>query len=315
MLEVVVAVIVDALGRILISRRGEHTHLAGYWEFPGGKVEAGESLTEALSRELYEELGIQIQTVSPFCQIKHHYPQKTVRLNVFYVTRWQGSPHGREGQPLQWSQYQALSTLPFPEANTEIIRRLSLPQEMAITPEKFASRMQWAELFRATQVQLAAGIKLFQLRLPDLSEADFSEVGMEMKTIIAPSGGLLFANWNGVSQYPAWADGVHLTSSALMRLSGLASHKVEGQWAGASCHNVQELERAVDMALDYVLISPVRQTPSHPGAVNLGWENFKALSDQCWLPSFALGGVMREDRALAIESGAYGVAGISGFWH
>ena len=98
---VAVGIVADSAGAILIARRPDHAHQGGLWEFPGGKVEAAESVATALQRELHEELGIAVQAAEPWLQIRHAYPDKTVLLDVWRVTAWRGEPHGREGQPLR----------------------------------------------------------------------------------------------------------------------------------------------------------------------------------------------------------------------
>lgn len=121
---VAVGIVADAAGAILITRRPDHAHQGGLWEFPGGKVEAAESVETALRRELHEELGITVQAAEPWLQIRHAYPDKTVLLDVWRVTAWRGEPHGREGQPLQWASSLELADLAFPAADEPIVARL-----------------------------------------------------------------------------------------------------------------------------------------------------------------------------------------------
>ncbi len=121
---VAVGVLIDAEGRVLVSRRAPDADQGGLWEFPGGKVEARESVGDALRRELEEELGVQIEDSEPLMAIEHDYGDKQVRLYVHRVTRWQGEPRGREGQPLAWQFPTDLGRWPFPAANTSILVRL-----------------------------------------------------------------------------------------------------------------------------------------------------------------------------------------------
>ncbi len=123
---VAVGIVVDATGAILIARRPDHVHQGGLWEFPGGKVEAGETAETALRRELHEELGIVIQAAEPLLEIRHSYPEKIVVLDVWRVTAYHGEPHGREGQPLLWIMPEALADFGFPAADGPIIARLRL---------------------------------------------------------------------------------------------------------------------------------------------------------------------------------------------
>ena len=121
---VAVGIVADASGAILIARRPDHAHQGGRWEFPGGKVEADETVATALQRELQEELGITVQAAEPWLQVRHAYPDKTVLLDVWRVTAWQGEPHGREGQPLRWALPAELTDFAFPAADELIIARL-----------------------------------------------------------------------------------------------------------------------------------------------------------------------------------------------
>ncbi len=123
-IRVAVGIIADANGAILITRRPDHVHQGGLWEFPGGKVEADETVETALRRELHEELGIAVQAVEPLLRVRHSYPDKTVVLDVWRVTAYHGEPHGREGQPLAWALPEKLADFTFPAADEPIIARL-----------------------------------------------------------------------------------------------------------------------------------------------------------------------------------------------
>jgi len=121
---VAVAVIVNSDGHILIAKRPEHVHQGGLWEFPGGKVETGESLELALKRELKEELGIELQACEPLLEIHHDYPDKQVFLDVWSVTGFSGDAYGREQQPVLWIEPEQLFEYDFPEANQPIVALL-----------------------------------------------------------------------------------------------------------------------------------------------------------------------------------------------
>jgi 8-oxo-dGTP diphosphatase len=123
---VAVGIVADPTGAILITRRPNHVHQGGRWEFPGGKVEATESVEAALHRELHEELGIVVQAAEPWLQIRHAYSDKTVLLDVWQVTVWHGEPHGREGQLLQWVTPARLADFAFPAADEPIVAGLRL---------------------------------------------------------------------------------------------------------------------------------------------------------------------------------------------
>lgn len=118
---VAVGVIVADDGQILIALRAEQRHQGGLWEFPGGKVEAGETVQQALDRELSEELGIAVIAASPLIVIEHDYADKSVCLDVWWVDKFNGIAEGKEGQPIKWVSKQALSDYAFPQANHAIV--------------------------------------------------------------------------------------------------------------------------------------------------------------------------------------------------
>ena len=109
-------------------------------------------------------------------------------------------------------------------------------------------------------------------------------------------------------------DGVHLDSRTLMSIESVFTLKQKEKLVSASCHNAEELKTAEKMGLDFAVLSPVKQTSSHPQAEALGWEQFEQLSDQVSSPVYALGGLDQDDVEEAWSRGAQGVAGISGFW-
>lgn len=120
-LHVAVAVIVDRRHRVLVSQRPANVHQGGLWEFPGGKVEHGEGVADALSRELDEELGIVVERSTPLLQVRHDYPERVVLLDVHVVWEFSGQPRGLEGQPVQWLSAPQLDARVFPAANGPII--------------------------------------------------------------------------------------------------------------------------------------------------------------------------------------------------
>lgn len=127
-IHVVAAVIVHPDRQsIFISRRADHLHQGGLWEFPGGKVEAGESVESALARELFEELDIRVENAQPFMEVSHNYPDKQVFLDIWQVDSFTGTARGKEGQQCRWVGLQELHNdqlFEFPAANQPILQRL-----------------------------------------------------------------------------------------------------------------------------------------------------------------------------------------------
>jgi 8-oxo-dGTP diphosphatase len=301
--EVAAAVIERADGAVLLAQRPTGKVYAGYWEFPGGKVEAGEPVADALARELHEELGIEVRDSYPWLTRVFTYPHATVRLNFRRVTRWKGEPHPREDQAIAWQRLDAPMVDPMLPANAPVLASLRLPREYAITD---AARLGVARMLVLLERRLAGGLGLLQVREPGLSQ---SERDSFTKSAIA------LAHRHDckvlVKQPFPGADGLHYTAADLAALT----HKPEGAGlVAASCHSRPELERAMALELDFALLGPVRQTASHPGAASLGWETFTKLVDGSTLPVFAIGGMAPADCEDAWRAGAHGIAMVSAAW-
>ncbi|MFT5084042.1 MAG: 8-oxo-dGTP diphosphatase [Lentisphaeria bacterium] len=121
---VAVGVIRNAEALTCVSLRPQHVHMGGLWEFPGGKVEAGESVFAALARELNEELSLRIAASEPLMQVSFQYPDKAVLLDVHLVTGFSGEAVGNEGQQVRWVDKKTLASLTFPQANAAIVERV-----------------------------------------------------------------------------------------------------------------------------------------------------------------------------------------------
>lgn len=307
-IHVAVAVIRDVHGRILISRRPDHVHQGGRWEFPGGKVEAGESVLDALKREVREELDIGIQAEEPLIRVPHHYPDKTVLLDVWDVRVWSGQPHGREGQPVQWVEPQALNDLSFPEANLPIIRAAQLPDQYLITPEPGDPVRFLEQLERA----LKTGIELVQLRIKQHQHEETAGLIENATGLCHQHGARLLVNVGGDIHADLNADGVHLTSAQLNTLK--QRPLPVDKWVGVSCHTHAELVRAGELGLDFAVYGPVKATASHPDANPIGWAQFAAGCDMATLPVYALGGMQSGDVTTSRRHGGQGIAAIRALW-
>lgn len=305
--DVVAAVILQPDGRFLLARRPEGKPYAGYWEFPGGKVEAGESLPHALARELHEELGIEVERAWPWLVRHFDYEHASVKLHFFRVAGWHGEPHGREGQLLAWQAPGAVGVAPLLPANGPILQALALPPILAISQiaelgeEVFMTRLQGA---------LGRGLKLIQLREKALSPLQLESVARRVVTLAHAHGARVVLNGGVELAVKVGADGVHLTAAALMALDA----RPQVGLVGASCHSAAELERAAQLGLDFVQLSPVLPTKSHPGAATLGWDGFAALVRDCPLPVYALGGMGAAQLGVAREMGAHGIAMLRTAW-
>lgn len=307
---VAAGVVRDEQGRILLAQRPPGKHLAGTWEFPGGKCEPGESGHEALARELREELGIQVQESAPLLSLTHAYPEKTVRLMLREVCSWRGQPVGLEGQPLRWARLEEMADLPMPAADRPMIRVMELEPRYAITPDP--DQVGGIDGFiEAWRHRLDAGYRLLQLRADSLDRSALSDLAGRCAELARDYGARWLLNGPVEIALASAADGVHLNASALMRE---ARRQVpETLLLAATCHSVEELERAGELGADFVCLSPVRTIRPDSRFEPLGWPGFAALCRHSPVPVLALGGVSAADLETARGQGAYGVAGISAF--
>ena len=306
---VAAAAIFDDQGRVLISQRPAHVHQGGLWEFPGGKLEAGETAVNALCREIYEELGITVQAARPLIRIKHDYPDKAVLLDVWRVDDFAGKPAGCEGQAIEWVVVDNLRDYLFPVANIPIIMAASLPDRYLITPE---AGLDHCHFLDALERVLARGISLVQLRARQLSTADYRTLVPAVLHRCRQANARLLLNAEPALAAATGVDGVHLSSARLMALSvrPLGTEYL----VGASCHTQEEVRHAGVLGLDFIVVSPVQQTTSHPGAQLLGFGGLQHLTEQAILPVYALGGMRPSDMDTAFLHGAQGIAAISGLW-
>ena len=298
--EVAAAVIQRADGAFLLARRPAGKVYAGYWEFPGGKVEAGEVAERALARELHEELGIDACTAYPWLTRVFTYPHATVRLNFFRVTEWKGDPHPREDQAIAWQRFDAAPAEPMLPANAPVLAALALPHEYAITDAQGRGK---APMLASISARLESGLKMLQVRdkeLPDREAFACAVVGLARSR-----GAKVLINGG-----PDIADGIHYTAAQLMRLG----ERPRKGLAAASCHDAVELQRAMALELDFAVLGPVRATPTHPGAATLGWEGFARIARGASIPVYAIGGMRRADLESAWRAGAHGVAMVNGAW-
>jgi 8-oxo-dGTP diphosphatase len=306
-LEVAAAVVQRSDGEFLLAERPAGKPYAGWWEFPGGKIEAGESPYHALVRELHEELGIEVDVAHPWLTRVYSYPHATVRLHFFRVVSWHGEPHGQENQRLSWQYPDAVSVTPLLPANGPILRALVLPPVCAIT---HAAELGVEPFLERLQVVLQQGVKLIQVREKAMDAATLRAFAAEVVLRAHAHGARVVINGDASLAREVGADGVQLNSAQLMALTA----RPELMLVSASCHDRRELERAAELDLDFALLSPVLPTLSHPGAPVLGWEGFARLAKDLPMPVYALGGVSRADLDEAWRHGAHGIAMLRGAW-
>ena len=304
-IEVVAAVITRPDGSFLLGQRPAGKVYAGFWEFPGGKIEPGEAPLTAVARELNEELGIEVRSAWPWLTRDYDYAHAAVRLRFFRVTAWSGTPHGRENQRFAWQMPGSITVDPLLPANGPILRALSLPPVYAITHAgELGSREFLARLDRA----LAGGLKLVQVREKAMSADTLLRFCGEVTRRAHAAGARVLVNGDATIAQRAGADGVHLASAQLGQPRPAAG------LVGASCHDAAELARAQALGADFAVLGPVLPTPSHPGAAGIGWNGLAALLKDCTLPVYALGGMKPQDMEAAWRCGAHGISMMRGAW-
>jgi 8-oxo-dGTP diphosphatase len=305
--EVAAAVLTQADGRVLLAQRPPGKPYAGYWEFPGGKVEAGEALEAALARELHEELGIYARQPCRWITRVFEYPHARVRLNFFRVFAWDGEPHPHEGQVFSWQRPDAVEVTPLLPANAPILKALSLPAVLGIS---HAESLGVDSFLARLDIALASGLRLVQLRDKSLADDERLHLACETVRRAHARGARVLVNGSVELAHAAGADGVHLDAAA----AAAQTTRPACDWVGVSCHNAAELAHAAALDADFALLSPVLPTLTHPGAPTLGWEAFAALTAASPIPVYGLGGLDRDDVVLAQSHGAHGVALLRGAW-
>ncbi|HSC76472.1 MAG TPA: Nudix family hydrolase [Pseudomonadales bacterium] len=308
LVHVAVAVIENDNGDILIAKRPDHLHMGGFWEFPGGKVEAGETVLLALQREIHEEVALDIHAAQPLLQIPFQYPDKKVLLDVWHVKNFFGVAQGCEGQQIVWVSRTELCQYEFPPANRAILTALRLPDRLLITGEF----LDVAECLQRTRTALEKhGIRAVMLRAHQLTPAAYLQLANEMAPLCQQHNAQLLLN-TAAESFIGQAEGLHLSSPRLQdcRERPVSTH----QLFGASCHNQAEIEQALALGADYLLLSPVLPTSTHPDALPLGWDGLAALLTQCPVPVFALGGLTDQHLQSIKALGAFGIAGIAAWW-
>ena len=311
-IDVAVGVLIRDDGRFLLAQRPAGKPMPGCWEFPGGKLEEGESVFDALVREFDEELGVPITDAHPWAQRVVVYPHATVRLHFWRsfgrANEWHGEPSSREGQAFRWEHIDHLTTDPWLQGAMPVKRWMQLPEIYAIS---HVAAMGVDRFLARLDRRLASGvIKLLELREPELDASSFASLFDEVHARCASHGARLLVNSTHPRTLWSRADGVHLTARDLMRIDV----RPDVDWCIASCHDADELARASAFGFDAAVLGPVAPTASHPGGEVLGWDRFAAIAQKTAIPVYAIGGMTTDDLTRAIAAGAHGVAMIRAAW-
>lgn len=305
---VAVAIIINKFNEVLISLRPDHVHQGGFWEFPGGKLEKNESVFDALKREISEELDILVLQAKPYKIIRHDYSDKKVVLDVWLVSDFKGEARGAEGQQIKWIDIKDLKPEIFPVANRSIIKALQLPDRYMITGE-FKDH---GDFLNRLEIGLKKGIKLVQLRCKNCTTDEYLSLVSESILLCESYQSTLLLN-SAVDLFKkTHAHGLHLTGKQLQKFE---SRPVDKEFLlSVSCHTLNDIKKAKILSADIILLSPVKETKSHPGVAGIGWELFSELISNNDIPVYALGGMTPDDIDKARVAGAQGIAAISCFW-
>lgn len=298
-----------AAGLVLVARRPSGGDAGGLWEFPGGKREAGEAPFDALARELDEELGVRVMAARPLIAVPFDYPGKCILLDAWTVDAWEGEPFPHEHQALRWATLPELDALSMPLADRPVVAALRLPHRYLMTPDWPLSRA--ADLRDGLLRSVAEGIRLIRLRLPQWPVEALQRFVSDLLPDLREEGTQLLASDVHTALHGGF-HGVHLSATTTLRLSKRPLPTT--QWFAVSCHDAAEVGHAVRIGADFITLSPVNATASHPLAKPMGWSVFQSLASQCPLPVYALGGLGAADLAAAHENGAQGIAGIGRLW-
>jgi 8-oxo-dGTP diphosphatase len=289
--DVAVGIARDANGRVLVAERTARQISAGYWELPGGKIDAGETPAQAAARELTEEVGIAARTLRPWIVYDHAFTLKRVRLHFFRIDAWTGTPHGREGQRIAWIDPADPAVEPILPSNRRVLAALGLPPVYAVSPGGDARD---AEGFIALlPALLRRGVRLIRVREPHLTPDVRSAFARRAVELAGSAGARIVLSGSVLEAARAGVTGVHSCSRELRRLSARPPVDL---WL-VTCHDAVEAARAVELGADAVVLDRAR----------LGAERAGALAAALPVPAFFAGGLTPNDVPAAQRAGAAGV--------
>lgn len=304
-MDVACGVLIDG-ERILIARRPQGKIGAGKWEFPGGKIEPGETPQMALVRELNEELGVRVTASESLARLRHSYRDRTIRLDTWRVDLFQGVPRPCEGQQLAWVRPADAARYDLLASSWRVLSALQLPRHYVVTPP-LAEPGCWLPRLGG----LPAGAWL-RLRRPGLGDDAYTTLAARVASACRSCGVALVVDRVAALGVGRGAAGLHLNGR---RLSACETRPVgHDVICIASVHNAREVARAHALGMDAVVLSPLRPTTTHPQAAPLGPGVFREMVAGAGLPVYALGGVGPADLQTVRGLGAFGVAGVSAYW-
>jgi 8-oxo-dGTP diphosphatase len=301
--DVAVGVLRAPDGRVLLTERKAGKDAAGFWELPGGQIEPGESPAQAAARELLEEVGVDALELAPWRVYEHDFPAKRVRLHWFNVRRWSGEAKGREGQRVAWVDPADPAVGPLLPSNELAFATLALPELVGVARVNHVPGAH-EELLARIPSLVAGGLRLLIVRALELAPGQRVQLTRRLRQLRRGTELRLLLSGTALEARQAGACGLHSSAAAM---AGLIERPPTRLWA-VSAHNARDLERANALGADFVLMSPVLSTPSHPGDQALGWGGLQAMVAASSLPVYAQGGLGPGDIGAARSAGALGVA-------
>jgi 8-oxo-dGTP diphosphatase len=306
LIPVAAGVLIDDAGRLLIAQRPVGKVAAGKWEFPGGKIEAGETALQALTRELHEELGVAVTRARPLIRFRHEYRDRHVVLDTWVVDAWSGAPASREQQAFAWRALDDLADLDLLPTVAPILAALLLPPDCVFTPPEASVGTLLSGL-----LHLPRGA-LLRLRQPALNHRDYEAMARTLLPAVRAAGLKLLLDRDPAMVAAVGADGWHATGAALARYG--ARPVGTDHLFGASVHDAAQLRAAQIVGADFAVLGPVFETATHPGAAGVGWAGFAERRGEVALPVYALGGLTPADLPAARRHNAQGIAAIRSYW-
>lgn len=307
---VAAGILINSAGQFLLGSRPIGKPYAGYWEFPGGKLEQGESAQEALIRELNEEMGIQVKQASPWLTLRFNYPHADVELRFFKVTAWDGTLHGHEGQELAWQSIGQINVSPILPANGPILRSLALPTQINISN---VAELGIALFLARLETEWANEAAWVLIREPQLSSIEYANLVKSVQQIARPHGGKIIIHRDIELARQLEIDCVHLASA---QLSAMTERPQGMDWVSASTHNLADLQHVDRLGLDFAFLGHVNESQTHPNEAPLGWNGLETLCQYGWrFPILAIGGQNSATLATAQHYGAHGIAVLRAAWH
>lgn len=301
----VVGVLRNKNQEILIAERRKGQFMAKFWELPGGKIEANESPQQALTRELKEELDIQVQQLSLHQTMVHKYEDRTVELSIYNINQYQNTAAGIEGQTIAWAKINDLNAYKLLPTMKAFIASIKLPNKYWITPSKNHNSNEWLAKF---EQKLTQNISLIQLRSKNPLDSDFIT---ELYNKCQQYDTKFLLNTTDKTFNESYCDGYHITTAEMLKLDKRPC--INDKLLGVSTHNLKEALQAQAIGADFIVVSPVQATQTHPDTIPIGWESAKEVVDKLNIPVYFLGGMGEKDLAKTLKLGAQGIAGVSAF--